>query len=180
MSDMADSHPDSKPDSSANLAAWTMVLEECRPGLRAFLKRRLAQESDVDDCLQAVYMKMLEAGDQVADTSRRAWLFRVAANEAAGFWRKQASTDRMLQKQIHDNIIDADPINGLVQHETTKQLQLALEKLSPEYRDVIRLRMVEDLTFQQIADQLQIPLGTALTRMRRGLEKLRHELQTDD
>ena len=41
------------------------------------------------------------------------------------------------------------------------------------------MRIHDDLTFQQIADQLNIPIGTALTRMRRALEKLRNEIEPD-
>ena len=80
---------------------WQQLFEQTKAGLRAFLKNRLAQESDIDDCLQTVYVKIIESGLDVAPAARRAWLFRVAANESARYWRSQSSTERMLEKQSY-------------------------------------------------------------------------------
>lgn len=165
--------------------AWQVVFEQSAAGLRAFLRTRLSQSSDVDDCLQAVFVRMLERGSDVAPAARRAWLFRVAANESAGFWRGQSSTKKMISGQMilgHNGhqIDPSDPAESLIHHELTEHLQAALAALPETYRDVVRLRIHENLTFQAIADHLRIPLGTALTRMQRALKQLRAELDSDD
>ena len=183
MSDKPDNPDDAPPpddQSSVDLYDWKTLYQECVPGLRAFLRRRLGQDSDVDDCLQVVYLKMLQTGTPVAPSSRRAWLFRVAANESAAMWRKRASTDRMLQRQGTDEAESVGPSQELIFNETKQTLHLALDKLPKNYQEVIRLRIIDDLTFQQIANKLGIPLGTALTRMRRGLDRLRNELHDKD
>jgi RNA polymerase sigma-70 factor, ECF subfamily len=170
---------DPSPPADDPSTGWKSVFEESAAGLRAFLRSRLSQESDVDDCLQAVYVKMVQSGATISANSRKAWLFRVAANESAGFWRKKASINRMLQQQTTSQEYHADPATQLIHNETSIQLDQALDKLPADHREVIRLKIIHDLTFQQIATQLNIPLGTALTRMRRGLERLREELQND-
>ncbi|MFK8111553.1 MAG: RNA polymerase sigma factor [Rubripirellula sp.] len=180
MSQDPNSPADSEPSDDPVSSAWKLIFEESQLGLRAFLRGRLAQESDVDDCLQAVYVSMLQSGGNVSAASRRAWLFRVAANESAALWRKKASTDRMLHRHGAEETHEIDPANKLIQTETESQLRQALTKLPNNYREVIRLRMVRDLTFQEIANELNIPLGTALTRMRRALEKLREEIQDNE
>ncbi len=174
--------PDSPQESSAD--HWRQVYEACLPGLRVFLRGRLGQEVDVDDCLQAVYVKMIQQsskpGKEVAPVARRAWLFRVAANEAAGLWRRKASTDKMLRRHGGDDITQPDATEKLILTETTVKVRQAVQRLPEALQVVVRLRMEENLTFQQIASKLDIPLGTALTRMRRAIERLKNEIKPED
>ncbi len=171
-----------KPKSAANGEvgqSWQATFEACERGLRAFLKRRLGQDADVDDCLQAVNLKMIQADADVPAAARRAWLFRVAANESARMWRRKGTTQRVLQKHAGqvDEISEGNATDKVILNETTQQLYRAIETLPETTQQIIRLRIHENLTFQQIADQLNIPLGTALTRMRRAMERLRNEIK---
>ncbi len=191
MSDSPGSHRDENdeppPDLDAPTAAEDERLRLCRelfesvePGLRAFLKRRLRQPTDVDDCLQVVFIKLVESGQDVSAVAQRAWLFRVAANESAGMWRREASTSRVLEK--HGSQEPAEPrgpADAAIASELAERLRHHLKQLPDAWQQVVRLRIDENLTFQQIADQLGIPIGTALTRMRRSLERLRSELDND-
>lgn len=183
MSEIPDSEPDRSPAEQASAEEdarlWREVFQEATPGLRAFLRGRLSQDSDVDDCLQVVFVKMIERGSGVAHSARRAWLFRVAANESARLWRRKAATDRMLERQNPEEAVLADPTDNVILNETTEQLQQSLQKLPEAWQQVVRLRINENLTFQQIADQLGIPLGTALTQMRRALERLKNDIESD-
>ncbi len=161
---------------------WREVYGACEAGLRAFLSGRLSQQVDVDDCLQAVFIKMMERGQNVAPAARRAWLFRVAANEAARMWRHKATTDRVMEKQSrHISEVDEDEAaDKIILTETTEKLRQAVQRLPPAWQQVVRLRMNDNMTFQQIADQLQIPMGTALSQMRRALERLRQEIEVEE
>ncbi len=185
MVELPFSNPDSdSAEEHANARQWRVVYVDCEGGLRAFLKGRLGQQVDVDDCLQAVYLKMIQQsqkpGDDVAPVARRAWLFRVAANEAAGFWRRKASTEKMLERHGASDTTQPDASEKLILTETTVKVRQAVQRLPQTLQDVVRLRMEQNLTFQQIACQLDIPLGTALTRMRRAIERLKHEIHSDD
>lgn len=159
---------------------WREVFEESTPGLRAFLRGRLGQDSDVDDCLQVVFVKIIESGHQVTPAARRAWLFRVAANESARMWRSKASTEKMLGRHGVEETSKEDPSQHVILTETTQELHQALRQLPETWQEIVRLRIEENLTFQQIATQLDIPLGTALTRMRRALERLKSEIDSDE
>ncbi|MAI72157.1 MAG: hypothetical protein CMM01_14785 [Rhodopirellula sp.] len=173
------------PDKDENLAAETAteglarrrkVYDETKVGLRFFLSKRLPQNSDIDDCLQVVFVKLMEKGDAVAPPALRSWLYRVASNESARLWRRKAATERMYQKHGEAGIPVLDPTKAAMQAEATEQLIKALKELPESWQQIVSLRIYENLTFQQIADQLGIPLGTALTRMRRALERLRNDL----
>ncbi len=174
--------PPNSPSDDPIANEWREVFLACETGLRAFLSGRLSQSMDVEDCLQAVYVKMVESGRDVLPAARRAWLFRVAANEAAGTWRRKATTDRVLEKQAHylSQVSEDDAAEKIILSETAEKLRQALEQLPEAWREVVRLRIYENLTFQEIADQLQIPLGTALTQMRRALQRLRSEIEFDE
>lgn len=161
---------------------WPPWFDEVSEGLRSFLRHRLRQESDVDDCLQVVFIKMLESMEEVAPAARRAWMFRVAANEAAQTWRREAARNRLLQQHGGETAqggVSGDPIDRVILTETTQQLEQSLRRLPPDWQEIVRLRIHQNLTFQQIADQLGIPLGTALTRMRRALERLKNDMNQD-
>lgn len=170
------------PESSVPVSEdqWRVTFLASEPGLRAFLRGRLRQESDVDDCLQVVFVKLSENGGTVSPNALRAWLFRVAANESARLWRRKASTDKMIERYGAQDVAQVDPTDQVIQTETTVLIQRAVHKLPASWQRVVRLRIYENLTFQQISDQLNIPLGTALTRMRRALERLKSELEIEE
>ena len=126
---MSEKPPKSNAD-DADADDWQDVFSSCEAGLRAFLGARL-RPHDVDDCLQVVCMKMLQNGDGVAVAARRAWLFRVAANEAAALWRRKATTDRVLEKQAESvsDATDEDAAERAILTETGEQIRLAIKKL---------------------------------------------------
>ena len=172
-------HPRITPSDDQVDASWHAVFEQALPGLRNFLHNRLTQESDIDDCLQTVSVRMIEKGSKVAPASRRAWLFQVAANEAAGLWRRRAVAKKAMQHYAESETNIDLPIDSVAAAETSKQILDALRALPPEWQKVVQLRINQNRTFQQIADQLDIPLGTALTQMRRALERMKRELDSD-
>ncbi len=71
----------------------------------------------------------------------------------------------------------ADPSSGVDHAERRKQVQLALEALSPPQRRAIELAFFEGLSQSEIAERLQEPLGTMKTRVRLGMQKLRECLR---
>jgi len=74
-----------------------------------------------------------------------------------------------------------DAASAILKNERQAQVQAAVRRLSPEQQLVVKLRIDDDFTFREIALQLQIPLGTALSRMRAALKCLAEELnETQD
>ncbi len=149
-----------------------------RESLRSFLRGKLRQESDVEDCLQTVSLKWIKHGQLFHGPRLRAWLFTVAGNEAALIWRRAARSDR-LKESIAGKSVDTEGTYDPVDDEETKAVvRCAIAKLPDELRSIVELRMETNLTFEQISKQLQIPLGTALSRMHRALARLESELDS--
>ncbi|QDT08756.1 RNA polymerase sigma factor [Planctomycetes bacterium K23_9] len=182
---MASKSPPAPDDDTAR--QWRTVYDECCNGLRVFLRGRLGQEADVEDCLQAVYIKLMKQDSSVPLGARKAWLFRVAANEAALYWRRKSAADRVLENQATDgnpimtnSLASDDSLERLITVETAQQVRDILNKLPESTQQIVLLRIEDDLTFQEIANRLNIPLGTALTRMRRALEKIKNEIEDSE
>ena len=165
---------------------------QCASGLRVALRMRLKNDLDVEDCLNRVFEKLWLQGDDVAPAARRAWLFVVARNEAALVGRHAAR--RSIERAGNDELercggsesggIDPStetsmPLDALLQNEQIEKLRMAGRELSDQQAEILRFRFYDDLTFREIADRLQIPLGTALTRVRAAILKLRKSLDDE-
>ncbi len=151
--------------------------------LRVFVFGILRDNELVGDVLQTVFRKALEQGAGVDPQSVRAWLTRVAHNEAMLLKRKQGVDSRAMTKRgAGQGGAESDqaalPIDDIIQRETAEQVRAALQQLPPDQRFVVERRIHGDQTFAEIAVELGVPLGTVLTRMRLAMGKLR--LALDD
>ena len=115
--------------------------------------------------------------------SPRGWLFRVAWNEAMLVRRVKTRHQNLLQKAVWNRDLNqlepSAPHSGLVQDETVEAVRKAINDLPEEQRTVVRSRIYEDKTFAVIAEELGVPLGTVLTRMRLAMQKLERSLAKD-
>ena len=152
--------------------------------LRVYVFGILRNNEMVDDVLQTVFRKALEQGASVDPQSVRAWLTRVAHNEALLLKRKQGVDSRAMTRlgsgQAGTGLSESDsaslPIDDIIQRETAEKVRAAVQQLPPDQRFVVERRIHGEQTFAEIAAELGIPLGTVLTRMRLALGKLRAAL----
>ena len=158
--------------------------------LRRFLLGILRDAQLTSDVLQATFAKMVERGHQTQEATRKAWLFRVAYHEAMAYRRREGVGDKVLRRVAnekpawHSNGAAGGADEPLLRLESVQAVREALDELPPEQRQVVRMRIYEEKTFATIAKELNIPLGTALGRMRAATIKLRakldHKKQTDE
>lgn len=145
--------------------------------LRRLLIGVLRDESLANDAFQATFAKALERGHTANSESRKGWLFRVAYNEAMLIRRRQATGERAVERVAwtrEHNCPAAD--TAIVVKETVEQVRRAIAKLSPDQQRIVRMRIYDEKKFVEIAEELQIPLGTALGRMRNALAALKQML----
>lgn len=150
--------------------------------LRVFVFGILRDNDLVADVLQIVFRKAIEHGGLVEPQSVRAWLTRVAHNEALLVKRKQGVIARAMTKLVggESGFDPAElPVVGLMRQETAIQVREAMRNLPAEQRFVVERRIESDQTFAEIASELGVPLGTVLTRMRLALSKLRLTLESE-
>ena len=143
--------------------------------LLAFLIGVLRDGHAADEVAQATFARLMEAGHEARAETIKGWLFKVGFHEAMAFRRRQA----LQGKTLKNYPVRRDPLptnetvhNELVRREDVAKLKELLAELPPDQQHVVRQRMYEGKTFAVIADELNVPLGTVLTRMRLAMEKL--------
>jgi RNA polymerase sigma-70 factor (ECF subfamily) len=148
---------------------------------------------DARDLTQDVFLKALESiGTFRGRSAFYTWIFRIAANMSISYRRKRVrrsavSLDDPVSGDGHGNpatlsrmLSDdraADPADGPMAAETRHQVAQALAALEPDYRAVIVLRDIEQFDYQEIADILEVALGTVKSRLHRGRMALRELLK---
>ena len=156
------------------------LYDEHTQALFAFLLNFTRDEQDTRDVLQEMFVKLARQPDLLRSVrEERAFLLRLAHNAAIDLMRRHATRDK------HHEAFGADaealspfaPTDDPDEAMFRAELIAALGELPPEQRAVIHLKLWEELTFEQIADALAIPLNTAASRYRYGLDKLRDRLR---
>ena len=146
--------------------------------LRNFLTGVLRDPELAGEVAQAAFTKAIEMGHTAAEESLKAWLFRVAFNEALAVRRRQSVHQRATHKLAWTVPKEAPaPDVRLGRWETVQQVQQAIAQLPPDQATVVRMRIYEEKTFAVIAEELSLPLGTVLTRMQSALRKLRKQIE---
>lgn len=129
------------------------------------------------DVVQNAMMALTRFGGDVVPEARKNWLFRVVHREAVRIRTKQiryqamaAEVDRVAERPTEYKL---NPLHKILHDEEVAGLVKKVAKLPAEQQQVLKMRIYDDKTFAEISEELGIPLGTALSRMRLALERLR-------
>ena len=160
-------------DSAVIAAAYEQHAAE----LHRFLRGVLRDDDLAGDCLQITFVKAIEQGHTADATALKGWLFRVAFNVAMQHKRGERAGQRareyIFSTQPGRHPMNCSPAELAIQADEIQRLRQALDGLPTEQRTVVQMRMFDHKTFALIAAELNVPLGTVLTRMRSALDKLR-------
>ena len=146
--------------------------------LYAFLLNLTRDEADTHDLLQDIFVKLARDPDLLAGVrDERAFLIRLAHNAAIDLMRRRGTRDKTREQFTAENISPFAPGADPDEQTFRAALARALAELPEEQRAVVHLKLLEWLTFEEIAGALDIPLNTAASRYRYGLDKLRERLR---
>jgi RNA polymerase sigma-70 factor (ECF subfamily) len=163
-----------------DITAFELLYGRHRNRLYRFLLRQVREPALADELFQDVWQKVVATrAGWVADAPFGAWLYRIAHNRLGDHWRAarhrpEAPGDaeaRLARIPDHDT-----PERTLTEFEQRRQLQLALEALPIEQREVLLLRLEEELTLEQIGAITGVGRETVKSRLRYAMEKLRTQL----
>lgn len=154
------------------------LYDEHASALFAFLLNLTRSESDTRDVLQDVFVKLARQPDLLRGVrDERAFLLRLAHNAAIDLMRRRTTRDRRNESFGKETLspfaLASDPDEQAFRDALTE----ALGELPADQRAVVHLKLWEGLTFEQIAETLEIPLNTAASRYRYGLDKMRGRLR---
>lgn len=146
--------------------------------LYAFGMSLTRDQDDTRDLLQEVFVRLARDPSRLLGLrDERHYLLRLLHNAAIDLFRRRhtrAAASETLAAQPRPAFAPSPDPDEQVHRDA---LAAALAELPPEQRQVLHLKLWENLTFEAIADLLRIPLNTAASRYRYGLDKLRHRLR---
>jgi RNA polymerase sigma-70 factor (ECF subfamily) len=125
------------------------------------------------DVTQEVFIRAMreprffEAGFQM-----KAWLFRVTSNLCFNMVRDRRRRTGLLERNPRPTSIDADQVEVVFADERQQRIAVAIAELSDDHREILELRYYGDLSYAEIADALQIRLGTVMSRLSRARNRL--------
>jgi RNA polymerase sigma-70 factor (ECF subfamily) len=146
--------------------------------LYAFLLNFTRDEADTRDLLQEIFVKLARAENLLRNVrDERAFLVRLAHNAAIDLIRRRGTRERTKDNFAAEIISPFSKSNDPDEQTFRTELAEALGELPEEQRALVHLKLWEGLTFEEIADALEISPNTAASRYRYGLDKLRERLR---
>ncbi|MCL2346718.1 MAG: RNA polymerase sigma factor [Planctomycetaceae bacterium] len=156
------------------------LFREIESELLGTLYHILGNTDDAQDAMQEAFLRCWKRIDSLTEIQNiKAWIFRIALNISFDF--KKSAWQKKRQILAEENKIVAKgetPETVMAQKEELARLRQAITQLEDGEKEVFLLRKNGGFSFEQIAQMLEIPLGTAKTRMRRAVMKL-HGLLLD-
>lgn len=148
---------------------------------------RICRDPDAaKDLVQETLLRAMVAWDSFQTGSNlRAWLFRILTNAFINGYRKRRRHQRFANERPGDALIalygrDQDRTDDLedvlVEDELCDEVKSALDRLGPEYRDVVERADLKGEKYKDIADALHVPIGTVMSRLFRARRVLETEL----
>jgi RNA polymerase sigma-70 factor (ECF subfamily) len=147
-------------------------------GLARYLIRN---DADAEDIVQEAMLRAFRyfgsfRGDGA--TQGRSWVLTIVRNTAHSWRRKRRPEDAALEfdEAVHSEAAGRDPGAELARGDSRETLARALDGLPPDLREVIVLREVEGLSYKEIAEVAEVPIGTVMSRLSRARRRLQEAL----
>lgn len=166
---------------SGDEAAWRALVEATAPKLHAILRSHCHDEELAEEIAQSTYCTLVQQLSNYRESGRfEPWLMRIAMNRLRDEMRRRGRQAIPVEGQVLSHLAGADSRSTPgTAPEATRTLQAALDGLSEADREVIHLRHVGGMSFKEIAEALETPVGTLLARHHRALLKLKEALPPD-
>jgi len=163
--------------------AFAQLLEQYREPIHFLLLKMVNNKEDAEDLTIETFTKAFKSLPNFRpDYAFSTWLFRIATNAGIDFIRKKKlktmSIDNAFPNEEGDEVrinvksIDPNPEQELITAEKAELLRSFVEKLKPRYQILIELRYYKQLSYEEIAEELDMPLGTVKAQLFRARDLL--------
>ncbi len=174
----------------ANQEDFAQQAMEYMDQLYSTAMRMTRNKADAEDLVQETYLKGYRGFAGFTEgTNLRAWLFRILTNTYINGYRKKQ------RRPVETDIAEVEDMYGyrrlggeyaaigqsaeetLMEHLTDSHIRDAIEDLPEQYRMAVLLADVEGFAYKEIAEMLDVPIGTIMSRLHRGRKRLQDQLQ---
>jgi len=163
--------------------AYAELMERYRDSIFHLCRKMVFNDDDADDLTIETFGKAFQRLKQYTPAfAFSTWLFKIASNHCIDFIRKKRinalSLDRGIESEEGGNIQftikdDApDPIETLEKKQRVEKMRLVVSELKPRYRKLVELRYFEEYSYDEIALELDLPLGTVKAQLYRARDIL--------
>ncbi len=168
--------------------AFQKLLKKYRKSVYYMLLKMVKNADDAEDLTQEAFAKAFNSIEKFdSKYAFSTWLFRIATNNCIDFIRKKrvqtVSIDTPVEGDDGSNMRfdvrdeDLDPNEAMLKEQRRLYLNMAIERLPEKYKILVELRYFRELSYEEVAQELQIPLGTVKAQLFRARELLNQELK---
>ena len=158
--------------------AFTELVRRHEDRVFALATRLMGNRQDARDATQEVFLQLLRKLDRYESRAAfTTWLYRVAANVCYDLLRQRRRQPVLAPEADPPPLEDPRAGEPFIGVELRPELSRALAELSEDFRTVVVLHDIEQLRYQDIADALDIPVGTVKSRLSRGRQELARSLR---
>jgi RNA polymerase sigma factor (sigma-70 family) len=173
---------------SGNDRAYKLLMNKYHDAIFSFIYRMIHDREQVEDLTQEAFIKAFASlGSFNDEYAFSTWLYKIATNNCIDYIRKRKlqtfSIDKPIEArdsdftfELSDDSYEAD--KELISGQRARLLTQAIETLPEKYRKVIHLRHVEERSYEEIARQLRLPIGTVKAHIFRARELLYKQLRS--
>jgi RNA polymerase sigma-70 factor (ECF subfamily) len=167
--------------------AYAELMERYRDAIYYMLLKMVNNASDAEDLTIEAFGKAFKNIQQYAPNyAFSTWLFKIATNNCIDFIRKKKASHVSLDHndEEHEKAsmdIQApvmDPEETMINEQKIKLMRSIVDKLKPRYRKLIELRYFKELSYEEIAEELELPIGTVKAQLFRARELLYNILKS--
>lgn len=151
--------------------------------LLGYLQRMLKDENKAEDLVQETFIRFIhQLRNKQPPENARAWLYKVASNLCRDYWK---SASYRSEKTVLANVPEqtdhrASVVDIYERQEARNEMIRALEELTAIQREIVILRFYQELKLKEIAEVLELPVGTVKSRLFHALKHLRKTLSTKE
>jgi RNA polymerase sigma-70 factor, ECF subfamily len=173
--------------------AYAWLIGEFQQPVYGLVYRMVNDPADAADTTQDVFLKVFRGMKQFhGESSLKTWIYRIALHEAANrrrWWFRHKAKETSIEPTESEGFTAGEsaiemaltdhaesPFDNVAHHEVQARVEEELRQLSEPYRTTLILRDLEEMSYEEIAEVLQISLGTVKSRLTRGREALRQRL----
>lgn len=176
--------------------AYAWLITQYHQPIYSLVYRIIDDPSDAPDTTQEVFLKVYRGMKRFnGESSLKTWIYRIAVHEASNrrrWWFRHKIRETSIEPSpenfsedpgsglaIKDKLVDAgaSPFDNVMHEEIRARVEAELKQLQEPYRTTVILRDIEDLSYEQIAEVMDVSLGTVKSRLVRGRDALKKRLE---
>ncbi|GAA0878437.1 RNA polymerase sigma factor SigW [Algoriphagus jejuensis] len=163
--------------------AYAMLMKRYKKAVYFMILKMIRDADDAEDLTMEAFAKAFRNLERFKkDYTFSTWLFRIATNNTIDFIRKKKLKTMSLNNTLSDdsgNSVNIDvedddnnPQDEFIKTQRIEMVRIFVDKLPPKYRTLVRLRYFDELSYEEIAQELDKPLGTVKAQLHRSRELL--------